>query len=101
MPSTARSKPVDVASYQLFGTALPAPAGVPATAVFSSDGQNLVTLSGAGTGAVWHVSPSEWASQACDIAGRTLTPDEWDRYMNGTPTSIEGRAPRPYQPACR
>jgi WD40 repeat protein len=39
---------------------------------------------------VWDVDPASWAERACAIANRTLTTDEWDRFLPG----------RPYEPAC-
>jgi hypothetical protein len=57
----------------------------------SSDGRHLLETNGNGQGAVWEVDPESWAQRACEIAGRTLTPGEWEEFLPG----------RPYEPACR
>jgi WD40 repeat protein len=56
----------------------------------SPDGRRLLETHGNGQGAVWDVDPESWAQRACAIAGRTLTPEEWDEFLPG----------RPYEPAC-
>ena len=57
----------------------------------SSDGRRLLTTAGDGKGAVWDVDPQSWARRACRRANRTLTREEWAKFLPG----------RPYQPACR
>ncbi len=56
----------------------------------SSDGRHLLEIHGNGRGAVWDVDPESWERRACDLASRTLTPEEWDEFLPG----------RPYEPAC-
>jgi WD40 repeat protein len=54
------------------------------------DGRRVAV--GTSRGAIaWDVDPSLWVERACSIAGRTLTPEEWQRYLPG----------RPYDPPCR
>ena len=36
------------------------------------------------------LDPEAWKATACRLAARTITRDEWDRFL----------APLPYQPAC-
>jgi hypothetical protein len=43
-----------------------------------------------GRGIRWEFDPAAWAQRACDVAGRTLTQDEWNRFLPGLP----------YDPAC-
>jgi hypothetical protein len=31
------------------------------------------------------MEPSVWLAEACDIVGRDLTHDEWDRYLPDRP----------------
>ena len=33
---------------------------------------------------VWNLDPSTWGPRACELAGRNLTPSEWDLYIGGT-----------------
>ena len=56
----------------------------------SSDGRRLLITSADGKGAVWDVDPQSWATRACALAHRTLTRDEWERFLPG----------RRYDPAC-
>jgi WD40 repeat protein len=56
----------------------------------SPDGRRLLITSADGRGAVWDVDPQSWARRACALAHRTLTREEWDRFLPG----------RPYEPAC-
>ncbi|MEX2275082.1 MAG: protein kinase [Actinomycetota bacterium] len=57
----------------------------------SPDGRHLLETHGNGQGAVWDVDPESWERRACDLANRTLTPEEWEEFLPG----------RPYEPACR
>jgi WD40 repeat protein/tRNA A-37 threonylcarbamoyl transferase component Bud32 len=56
----------------------------------SPDGRHLLETHGNGQGAVWDVDPESWQRRACDLANRTLTPEEWEEFLPG----------RPYEPAC-
>ena len=56
----------------------------------SSDGRRLLMTLANGEGAVWDVDPVSWARRACALANRTLTREEWERFLPG----------RPYEPAC-
>jgi WD40 repeat protein/DNA-binding SARP family transcriptional activator len=79
----------DVASGRPLGDPLPAPGN---TAVaFDRTGRNLVTGGDDGEVIVWQADPDRWVAVACGIAGRTLSRDEWRRYLGG----------RAYDPGCR
>ncbi len=56
----------------------------------SPDGRYLLETHGNGQGAIWDVDPASWLRRACDLSGRTLTPEEWVEFLPG----------RPYEPAC-
>jgi WD40 repeat protein len=56
----------------------------------SPDGSRLLMTLGNGQGAVWDIDPHSWAQRACDLANRTLTREEWERFLPD----------RPYEPAC-
>jgi hypothetical protein len=30
---------------------------------------------------VWDLDPAHWAEEACELAGRNMTREEWDRYL--------------------
>jgi hypothetical protein len=50
----------------------------------------VVVAAGAGKGFVWNVDAEAWKRQACAVAGRTLTRDEWEQFLPD----------RGYAPAC-
>ena len=31
--------------------------------------------------ALWDLEPTHWLDAACQVAGRNLTPEEWDQYL--------------------
>ncbi len=94
---------IDVSSRQLFGARLPSMEGIAATATFTGSGADLsvITRSASGSGAIWSVSPAEWETGACAIAGRPLDQEEWDRYITGGGAAGSEGSPLPYAPACR
>jgi WD40 repeat protein len=57
----------------------------------TGDGNRLAVGRGRGGTIVWDVDPNLWVRRACKIAGRTLTQEEWKRFLPD----------RPYDPACR
>jgi WD40 repeat protein len=59
-------------------------------AVFAPDGDRVEVVYGDGRGFDWTVDPDEWAAQACRVAGRALTREEWNIYLPG----------RDYAPVC-
>ena len=56
----------------------------------SSDGRRLLMTLANGQGAVWDIDPASWARRACALANRTLTREEWGKFLPN----------RPYEPAC-
>ncbi len=34
----------------------------------------------------WTTDPIQWHSHVCELAGRSLSDDEWTRFGTGTPT---------------
>jgi hypothetical protein len=34
---------------------------------------------------LWAISPTPWQEQACRLANRNLTPDEWQQYLVNLP----------------
>ena len=72
---------VDVPSHQTIGPAIKnnvAGGG----SVFSEDGKTLGSTSFAG-GVLLAADPVVWRREACEIAGRNLTDDEWAKYLPG------------------
>jgi WD40 repeat protein/tRNA A-37 threonylcarbamoyl transferase component Bud32 len=80
---------LDVESGAPIGTRLTAGGGA-AMLDLSPDGHRLLMTLGNGQGVVWNIEPEFWAQRACALANRTLTREEWERFLSG----------RPYEPAC-
>jgi WD40 repeat protein len=57
----------------------------------SLDGRHLLVTNGNGQGAVWDIDPASWARRACALANRTLSREEWEKFLPG----------RPYEPTCK
>jgi WD40 repeat protein/energy-coupling factor transporter ATP-binding protein EcfA2 len=55
------------------------------TVTFNSSGQWLASVSLDKTVKLWEVELAAWLKRACQIAGRSLTPTEWQRYFNNEP----------------
>jgi DNA-binding SARP family transcriptional activator/WD40 repeat protein len=79
----------DLASGTALGTPFP---GKPPrnVASFSPDGRRLYVLGVNGDAWVWDIDPASWQTRACQVAGRTLTPEEWSSVLPD----------RPFDPAC-
>jgi hypothetical protein len=59
-------------------------------AVLDPTGHTLATAFDDGTVLLWDVDPAAWLKRACAVAGRPLTPPEWQDLLPG----------RPYRPSC-
>jgi len=71
------------------GSALPG-GDADSVATIGPDGRVFVVYEDDGHGYVWDVSLNSMENFACSVPGRTLTQDEWQRYLPD----------RPYNPAC-
>ena len=90
VPAAGRlERGVDVASRSVVG-ALPGPTGLFNTVAFTPDGSYVLVIYENGRGLRWTFDPHAWANRACDVAGRTLTRPEWNRFLPDLP----------YDPAC-
>jgi hypothetical protein len=70
---------VDVATRTQLGDGIRVPLAE-IGASLRPDGRVLVVHSTFGV-ALWDLDPTSWEDAACRVAGRNLTPEEWDRYV--------------------
>jgi WD40 repeat protein len=87
----------DVASRREIGTSLPGDGlSVPA---FDPAGTHLIVVYQFGAVVVWDIDPERWKQQACTVAGRSLTREEWRELLPGRryqpPASSPLTAPLP------
>jgi WD40 repeat protein len=77
----------DVATGTILGDPLPGPGPGDKwlAAYFVPDGGRIVVVSETGSGWIWDVDPSDWKSRACQIAGRSLTRQEWQKFLPDRP----------------
>jgi WD40 repeat protein/DNA-binding SARP family transcriptional activator len=80
----------DTSSAKQIGAPLTGPPG-PTVAAFDPTGHTLATAFHDGTVLLWDVDPASWRARACAVAGRRLTPQEWQQFLPD----------RPYQPSCQ
>jgi WD40 repeat protein len=80
----------DTATGRPIGAPLPGIPNVQVGAVFTRGGTHLAAVYDNGQGYSWDVRPSSWMRHACTVAGRQLTPTEWNETLPG----------RKYEPAC-
>ena len=69
----------DVATQKLIGAPIPVSTGG-GTAEFFPDGTHVLGDFGS-TGVVWNVDPVAWEAQACRVAHRDLTREEWNDFL--------------------
>jgi WD40 repeat protein len=79
----------DISSGKQIGAPLTGSSG-PALAAFDPTGHILATAGGDGPVLLWNVDPASWRAQARAVAGRRLTPQEWQEFLPH----------QPYQPSC-
>lgn len=76
----------DVMSGTVIGGPFPGPSSQEALAAsFTPDGRRVVMVSDRGSGWVWDVDPPDWKARACEIAGRSLTLQEWQQVLPDRP----------------
>jgi WD40 repeat protein len=76
----------DVPTRSTIGDPFPGPlAGRNAAASFTPDGHSVVVVSDTGEGWVWDVKRSDRLARACQVAGRSLTQQEWRELLPDRP----------------
>ena len=72
----------DVTNGTVIAGPLPGPRPNEAVAAsFASRGRSVVVVSATGSAWLWDVDPSDWERRACEVAGRSLTQQEWQEFL--------------------
>jgi WD40 repeat protein len=88
--SDGTTRLIDVAGRVILGASLPGIDNVHEDAAFTPDGKRVIVMSDHGDGFAWEVTLGRWEQQACAVAGRDLSRDEWAEFL----------PERPYQRIC-
>jgi hypothetical protein len=75
----------DVATGQPLGDAFRGYGDWVYSVAFSPDATQLATGSSDGSLVIWPAGVEQWLVTACEMAGRSLTTAEWDRFYPGQP----------------
>jgi WD40 repeat protein len=70
-------------NLQQDGATLDPEQGTSGNGQFTPNGQLLLAIDADGHGSLWPVNPGAWENQACAVAGRNLTHEEWSRFITG------------------
>nr|MBA2461841.1 WD40 repeat domain-containing protein [Actinomycetota bacterium] len=73
----------DVASGRQIASGLPGPGNQWSSVVFVPHTKRLLAVYATGIALVWDIDPERWKRQACSVAGRNLTRDEWSEFLPG------------------
>jgi WD40 repeat protein len=80
----------DVASGQALGAPLPGVPNSQVEPIFTPDRTHLIAAHQNGRAYRWDIRPASLERQACEVAGRRLTREEWDEFLPG----------QEYEPEC-
>lgn len=75
----------DVTTGTVIAGPLPGLSSHGVAASFTSHGRSVVVVSDTGSAWRWDVDPSDWETRACQLAGRSLTPQEWQELLPDRP----------------
>jgi WD40 repeat protein len=81
----------ETSTLQQLGSDFPGSEGFWGNVAYTPDGHYQIAVYGDGTAYRWPVTLSAWERQACAVAGRTFTTEEWSRFVRG----------RSYSKVCR
>jgi WD40 repeat protein len=76
---------IDVATLSLIGAPLTIETGRYVAAALSPDGARVFAVSSNRAAVSWNITPEAWKRHACRVAGRELTPREWEDALPGRP----------------
>lgn len=76
----------DVTTGTVIAGPLPGPSSQESVAAsFTSHGGAVVVVSATGSAWRWDVDPSDWETRACQVAGRSLTQQQWQQFLPDRP----------------
>jgi WD40 repeat protein len=75
----------DVPTGTVIAGPLPGPNSHGVAAAFASHGRSVVVVSVTGSAWRWDVNASDWETRACQVAGRSLTQQEWRELLPDRP----------------
>ena len=73
----------DTATRQQLGSNLPGGEGLWGKLAYTPDGRHLLSAFTDGSAFVWPVTLKAWERQACTVARRNFTAEEWRRFVSG------------------
>jgi WD40 repeat protein len=73
----------ETATQQQLGANFPGGDGLFGNLAFTPDGRYLLSVFTDGTGYRWPVTLAAWENQACSVAHRNFTSEEWQRFVSG------------------
>jgi WD40 repeat protein/class 3 adenylate cyclase len=71
----------ETATRQQLGSNFPGGEGQWGNVAYTSDGRYLMSVFSDGTAFRWPVAVDAWENQACSVAGRNFTSEEWRRFV--------------------
>jgi WD40 repeat protein/class 3 adenylate cyclase len=73
----------DTSTLQQLGSDFPGSNGYWSNLAYTPDGRYQIVIYGDGMAYRWPMTVSAWEKQACRVAGRNFTPEEWHRFVGG------------------
>ena len=77
----------DLASERLVGAPLPG-SDTSGWGTFFPDGKEVIAVFFSGMAVAWNVDPAAWKAQACRVAHRELTRQEWHDFLPERPYGV-------------
>jgi WD40 repeat protein/class 3 adenylate cyclase len=73
----------DTSTLQQLGSDFPGSNGYWSNVAYTPDGRYQIVIYGDGTAYRWPMRVGAWEHQACSVAGRNFTTEEWRRFVGG------------------